>query len=57
MRLYIGNFFSVDYIRKNILKQNAREVEEMDNQIKQEIKDGIIQDPTAQITNSDENIQ
>ncbi|MDA9761427.1 portal protein [bacterium] len=57
MREYIGKFFSVDYIRKNILKQNAREVEEMDNQIKQEIKDGIIQDPTAQITNSDENIQ
>ena len=57
MREYIGKFFSVDYIRKNILKQNAREVEEMDKQIRQEIKDGIIQDPTAQITNSDENIQ
>jgi len=52
MREYIGKFFSVDYVRKHVLKQNAREIEEMDKQIKKEIKDGIIQDPMAQVTNN-----
>ena len=56
MRDYIGKFFSVDYVRKNVLKQNEREIEEMDKQIKKEIKDGIIQDPMAQVTNSDDTI-
>jgi hypothetical protein len=49
MRDYIGKFYSVDYVRKNILKQNAREIEEIDNQIKKEIDDGIISAPTADI--------
>ena len=56
MRDYIGKFFSVEYVRKNILKQNDREIENMDKQIKKEIKDGIIQDPMAQVTNNDDTI-
>jgi len=56
MRDYIGKFFSVDYVRKHVLKQNQREIEDMDKQIKKEIKDGIIQDPMAQVTNSDDTI-
>jgi hypothetical protein len=56
MRDYIGKFFSVDYVRKHVLKQNEREIEDMDKQIKKEIKDGIIQDPMAQVTNSDDTI-
>jgi len=56
MRDYIGKFFSVEYVRKNILKQNDREIENMDKQIKKEIKDGIIQDPMGQVTNSDDTI-
>ena len=56
MRDYIGKFFSVNYVRKHVLKQNDREIEEMDTQIKKEIKDGIIQDPMAQVTNSDDTI-
>ena len=32
------------------MKQNDREMETMDKQIKQEIDDGIIQDPMAQVT-------
>ena len=48
MRDYVGKFYSVNYIRKNVLKQNDREIEQMDNQIKQEIDDGIIQSPTSQ---------
>jgi hypothetical protein len=56
MRDYVGKFFSVEYIRKNVLKQNDREIETMDKQIKTEIKTGIIQDPMAQVSNNDENI-
>ena len=50
MRDYVGKFYSVQYIRKNVLKQNDREMEEMDKQIKKEIDDGIIQNPMAQVT-------
>ena len=50
MRDYVGKFYSVKYIRKNVLKQSNREMEEMDKQIKQEIDDGIIQNPMAQVT-------
>ena len=52
MRDYIGKFYSVDYVRKNILKQNAREIEEIDNQIKKEIDDGIISAPTADVSDT-----
>ena len=50
MREYVGKFYSVEYIRKNVLKQNDREMEQMDKQIKKEIDDGIIQSPMAQVT-------
>ena len=52
MRDYIGKFYSVDYVRKNILKQNAREIEEIDNQIKKEIDDGIISAPTSDVSDT-----
>ena len=48
MRDYIGKFYSLRYVRKNVLKQNEREMEEMDSQIKQEIEDGLIASPTSQ---------
>ena len=48
MRDYIGKFYSLRYVRKNVLKQNEKEIEEMDNQIKQEFKDGLIDSPTSQ---------
>jgi|TARA_Y100000034_G_scaffold95931_1_gene116663 hypothetical protein len=47
-REYVGKYFSVDYVRKNILKQNERDIDKIDRQIKQEIDDGIIADPMAQ---------
>ena len=53
MRDYIGKFFSVEYVRKNVLKQNDREIEDMDKQIKNEIDDGIIASPTAQSTDTE----
>tara|TARA_R110002020_G_scaffold196227_5_gene397180 strand:- start:32 stop:1543 length:1512 start_codon:yes stop_codon:yes gene_type:complete len=48
MRDYIGKFYSLRYVRKNVLKQNEREMEDMDNQIKQEIEDGLIDSPASQ---------
>ena len=54
MRDYVGKYFSVEYVRKSILKQNEREIEDMNKQIKKEIDDGIIASPTAQ--NSDQEI-
>ena len=52
MRDYIGKFYSVDYVRKNILKQNAREIEDIDNQIKKEIDNGIISAPTSDVSDT-----
>ena len=48
MRDYIGKYYSLKYVRKSILKQNEREIEEMDNQIKKEIEDGLIDSPISQ---------
>ena len=47
MQPYIGKYFSVDYVRKNVLKQTPREIEDMNKQIKKEIEDGIIASPEA----------
>ena len=44
---YVGKYFSVDYIRRQILKQTDTEIKEIDDQIKQEMADGIIADPAA----------
>ena len=52
MRDYIGKFYSVDYVRKNILKQNEREIEDIDKQIKKEIDDGIISAPQQDVTDT-----
>jgi hypothetical protein len=47
MEPYIGKYFSVDYIRRKILKQTDSEIIEIDNQIEKEIKDGVIPDPSS----------
>ena len=39
---YIGKYYSVEYIRKNILRQTDEEVKNIDSQIKQEKSSGII---------------
>ena len=44
---YIGRFYSQEWVRKNVLHQTDGEMEELDEQIEQEIKDGIIPDPSA----------
>ena len=42
---YLGKYFSIDYIRRQILKQTETEIEEINEQMEQEIADGIIPDP------------
>ena len=49
VRDYVGKYYSVEYVRKNILKQSDRDIEDIDNQIKKEIDDGIISAPTEDI--------
>ena len=44
---YIGKYYSNDYVRRKIFRQTDSEIIEMDEQIEQEIKDGIIPDPEA----------
>jgi hypothetical protein len=44
---YIGKYYSVQYVRTKILRQTDAEIIEIDEQIEQEIKDGIIPDPNS----------
>ena len=45
---YIGKYFSVEYIRKNVLRQSDEDIIEIDSQIRNEIKQGIIAAPEGQ---------
>ena len=47
MRDYVGKYFSVEYVRKQVLRQTDREISDIDKQIKKEIDDGIIAMPDA----------
>ena len=52
---YIGKFFSVEYIRKNVLRQSDEDIIEIDSQIRNEIKQGIIANPEgAQMEDDDD---
>ena len=44
---YIGRFYSQEWVRRKVLRQTDAEMVEQDEQIEQEIKDGIIPDPSA----------
>tara|TARA_B100001559_G_scaffold320907_1_gene334830 strand:- start:941 stop:2596 length:1656 start_codon:yes stop_codon:yes gene_type:complete len=44
---YIGKYYSQKWVRSKVLRQTDGEMIEMDEQIEQEIKDGIIPDPSA----------
>jgi len=56
VRDYIGKYYSVNYVRKHILKQTENEIKQMDAEIKKEIDDGIISSPETQVTNSDDEL-
>ena len=45
---YIGKYYSVEYIRKQVLRQSDEDIIEIDNQIAKEIKQGIIAAPEGQ---------
>ena len=42
---YIGKYFSLEYVRRHILKQKDEEMIEIDKQMAKEIKDGKVADP------------
>jgi len=44
---YVGKYFSIEQIRRQILKQTEREFKEIDKQIEKELADGLIADPNA----------
>jgi len=45
---YIGKFYSVEYVRKYVLRQSDEDIIEIDNQIAKEIKTGIIAPPQGE---------
>jgi len=51
---YIGKYFSVDYVRKYVLRQSDEDIIEIDNQIANEIKQGIIASPEGQTLEDDD---
>ena len=52
---YIGKYFSVEYIRKNVLRQSDDDIIEIDSQIRSEIKQGIIANPEGAQMEDDDN--
>ena len=44
---YLGKYFSLEYIRRDILKQTDAQIVEIDKQMEEELKDGKIMDPNA----------
>ena len=44
---YIGKYYSTEWVRRKVLRQTDSEMIQMDEQIEQEIKDGIIPDPNS----------
>ena len=42
---YVGKYYSLEWVRRNVLKQKHEEIIEIDKQMAQEIEDGKIADP------------
>ena len=51
---YIGKYYSIDFIRKKVLRQSDEDIIEIDNQIADEIKQGVIASPEGQDMNGDD---
>ena len=49
---YVGKYYSVEYVRKNVLQQTDEDIIEIDNQFANEIKTGLIASPQGE--NQDE---
>ena len=52
---YVGKYFSVEYIRKNVLRQTDDDIINIDSQIRDEIKQGIIAAPEGAQMEDDDN--
>ena len=52
---YVGKYYSVEYIRKNVLRQSDEDIIDIDNQIADEIKQGIIAAPEGQDMEDNDN--
>ena len=50
MEPYVGKYFSVDYVRRNVLKQTDGDIVEIDLQIVKEKESGIIPPPVDPMT-------
>jgi hypothetical protein len=46
---YVGKYYSQDYVRRKILRQTDMEILEQDKLIEDEIKKGIIPDPSIPV--------
>ena len=45
---YVGRYYSLEWVRKNILQQTEEDIDMMDKQIEEEIKNKKIEDPNAE---------
>ena len=45
---FVGKYFSIDYIRRQVLKQTDTEIAEIDKQIDSEMAEGKIVDPAEE---------
>jgi hypothetical protein len=46
---HLGKYYSVEWVRRNVLKQTDDEIQKMDEQIEKEIKAGVLPNPEAAI--------
>ena len=51
---YVGKYYSIEYIRKNVLRQSDEDITDIDNQIAAEIKQGIIAAPEGRDMGEDD---
>ena len=51
---YIGKFYSVEYVRKYVLRQSDEDIIEIDNQIADEISKGVIASPEGESMEDDD---
>ncbi len=47
---FVGRYFSLEYMRRQILRQTDAEFNELDKQMDKEISDGKVMDPMAMPT-------
>ena len=46
---FVGKYFSIEYIRRQVIKQTDREIIDIDKQIEKEMQEGLIADPNAEM--------